>query len=58
MKKNYVYAHTQTRENYTRYKKITAKQWKIYYYLLSVSKFDSRKVEDHRYVYKNSLNIT
>ena len=24
-----------------RYQKITAKQWKIYYYLLSVSKFDS-----------------
>ena len=40
------------------YKTITPKQWKVYYYLLSISKFDSQNVEKHRYVYKNALNIT
>lgn len=58
MQKNYVYAHTQTKESYKKDKNITAKQWKVYYYLLSVSKFDSNRVEQHRYVYKNSINIS
>ena len=56
--KNSVYAQTQTKENYQTDRKITAKQWKIYYYLLSVSKFDADKVEDHRYVYRKDFNIT
>lgn len=58
MQKDCVYAHTQTKETYKRDKGITAKQWKVYYYLLSVSKFNSNKVEQHRYVYKNSINIS
>jgi len=40
------------------YKKITAKHWKVYYYMLSVSKFNSNKVEDHRYIYKKDFNIS
>ena len=58
MKKNSVYAHTQTKESYSNDKGITAKHWKVYYYLLSVSKFDSQRVEDHRYVYKKDFNIS
>lgn len=58
MAKNSVYAETQTKEtckqNTTR---VTATQWKVYYYMLSVSKFDSQNVETHRYIYKNSFNI-
>ena len=56
--RNSVYAQTQSKENYKADKKITAKQWKIYYYLLSVSKFNVEKVEDHRYVYKKDFNIS
>ena len=56
--RNSVYAQTQTKENYQADTKITAKQWKIYYYLLSVSKFNAEKVEDHRYVYKRDFNIS
>lgn len=40
------------------YKKITEKQWTVYYYLLSVSIFNSRDSEDHRFVYKSSINIS
>lgn len=56
-KKDEILAETQTRDNYLKDKKITAKQWKIYFYLLSISKYNSEKKENHRYVYKNSINI-
>ena len=39
------------------YKKITEKQWTVYYYLLSVSVYNNKDREDHRYVYKSSINI-
>lgn len=39
-------------------KKITSKHWKIYYQLMSLSKYNSKQVEDHRYVYKNAINIS
>ena len=55
--KNYIYAQAQTKENYMRYKKITAKQWQTYYYLLSISFYDSQSVEEHRFIYKKDLNI-
>lgn len=59
MDKNYkVYAQTQTQENYRQDKKITNCQWKIYYYLLSISNYNSQKVEDHRYIYRNKINIS
>ena len=58
MSKNSVYAQTQSKDNYKADRKITAKHWKIYYYLLSVSKFNAEKVEDHRYVYRKDFNIT
>ena len=58
MGKDTIYVQTQTKENYKRDKKLTAKQWKIYYYLLSVSKYNSQKREDHRYVYKKDFNIS
>ena len=56
--KNYVYAHTQTKEDYQEDKKITSKQWQVYYYLLSLSYYDSKSVENHRYVYKKEFNVS
>lgn len=56
--KNGIYTQTPTEGNKAAYKKITNKQWKVYYYLLSVSKFNSMKVEDHRYIYKSEINKT
>lgn len=58
MGKDSIYVQTQDRLEPKRDKKITSKQWKIYYYLLSVSKFNTEKVEDHRYVYKKDFNIS
>ena len=56
--KNYIYAHTQTRQDYQKDKKITSKQWQVYYYLLSISYYDSQNTEDHRYVYKKEFNVS
>lgn len=53
-----VYAHTQTRENYKMYKNITSKHWKIYYYLIGISNFNSLQPEDHRYIYRKNINIS
>lgn len=58
MPKNSIYVQTQTKETANRDKNITSKQWKIYYYLLSESKFNSTIIEDHRYVYKKDFNIS
>ena len=58
MPKNLIYAQTQSKDNYISDSKITAKQWKIYYYMLSISKFNAEKVEDHRYIYKKDFNIS
>ena len=55
--KNYVYAHTQTRQDYQKDKKITSKQWQVYYYLLSQSFYDSQAIENHRYIYKKDFNV-
>ena len=57
MSKDSIYVQTQDRIEPKRDKVITSKQWKIYYYLLSISKFNAEKVENHRYVYKKDLNI-
>lgn len=40
------------------YNKITDKQWSVYYYLLSISNWNEERKEDHRYVYKDKLNIS
>lgn len=58
MPKDSIYVQTQDKEMPKRDKGITSKHWKIYYYLLSVSKFNSQRVEDHRYVYKKDFNIS
>lgn len=58
MPKNSIYVQTQTKENYKEDKQITSKQWKIYYYMLSVSKFNSQAVENHRYIYKKDFNVS
>lgn len=55
---NKIYAQTQTSQNYIEDKKITNNQWKVYYLLLSISKFDAMNIEDHRYVYKKEINIS
>ena len=57
MPKDSIYVQTQDKEVIQTDKGITSKHWKIYYYLLSVSKFNSQRVEDHRYVYKKDFNI-
>lgn len=56
--KNRVHAQTMTEDNKMYYKKVTSKQWQVYYYLLNISKYDAQRVEDHRYVYKKDLNIS
>ena len=38
--------------------KITSKHWKIYYQLISLSKYNAKDVEDHRFVYKKDINIS
>lgn len=58
MKRDYIYAHTQTKDSYKQDKGLTASQWKVYYYLLSISKYDSKSIEDHRFVYKSDFNIS
>lgn len=40
------------------FKGITTKQWQVYYYMLNMSNFDKDTVENHRYLYKNKLNIS
>lgn len=39
-------------------KKMPKKSWIVYYYLLSVSKWNSKDKEQHRYVYKKDINIS
>lgn len=39
-------------------KKIPKKSWIVYYYLLSVSKWNCKDKEQHRYVYKKDINIS
>lgn len=58
MNKNYVQAHAEDRNTYKNFEKITSKQWQVYYYLLSISYYNSQEVEDHRYVYKNNFNVS
>lgn len=58
MAKDLIYVETQTKETYKQSTtRITAIQWKVYYYMLSVSKFDSQKVASRRYIDKNYFNI-
>lgn len=45
------------RETKKERKKISNKQWFVYYYLLSISKWNSKDKEEHRYVYKKDINI-
>lgn len=58
MPRNSIHVQTETKESYEKDRKITAKQWKIYYYLLSQSKFNSEQIENHRYIYKKDFNIS
>lgn len=58
MAKSYVYAQTQTKENYKSDTSITSKQWQIYYYLLSISNYNSKSIENHRYVYKKNFSVS
>ena len=41
MNKNYVQAHAEDRNSYKNFEKITSKQWQVYYYLLSISYYNS-----------------
>lgn len=41
-----------------KYTSLTDNQWAVYYYLLSLSDYNSIKREDHRYVYRDTFNIT
>lgn len=57
MKSIRVQTQSKTDKIHENHKAITAKHWKIYYQLMSVSKYNAQAREDHRYVYKNTLNI-
>lgn len=51
----------QTQSKYdrpTKKEKITTKHWLIYYQLMSISKYNAQRVEDHRFVYKKDINIS
>ena len=37
---------------------LTVKQYLVYSYLLSLSKWDAQKREDHYYIYKNQYTVT
>ena len=39
-------------------KGIPKKHWVVYYYLLSISKWNYKDKEQHRYVYKKDVNIS
>ena len=58
MNKKYIYAHAETKESGKENKDLTAKHWKVYYYLLSLSKYNPSAIENHRYIYKSAINIT
>lgn len=45
-------------ESKINYDKITDKQWSVYFYLLSISLWNSQMKEDHRFVDKKKVNIT
>ena len=40
------------------YTKINDNQWNVYFYMLSISEYNSLRRENHRYVYKNELSAT
>lgn len=58
MTKSHVYAQVSTTQNKKSYSAITSKQWQVYYYMLSISLYNSTKREDHRYLYKDKFNIS
>lgn len=39
-------------------KKLTSKQWVVYYYLMSICDWNGRDKESHYFLYKNKLNIS
>lgn len=39
-------------------KKLTVKQWLVYYYLMSICKWNGQDQERHYFIYKNQLNIS
>ena len=50
------HAEEKVRDNV--FRSLTSKQWQIYYYLMSISKYNSKGVEDHRFIYKNTLSYS
>jgi len=38
--------------------KLTAKQWLVYYYLMSICKWNGKDNERHYFIYKNSFTIS
>lgn len=47
-----------TQEQARPYTKLNENQWNVYFYLLSISDYNSLKREDHRYVYKSEISPT
>lgn len=39
-------------------KKLSVKQWLVYYYLMSICKWNGVDNERHYYIYKNTLNVS
>ena len=38
-------------------KKLTPKQWQVYYYLMAICKWNGMDRENHYYIYKDNLNV-
>lgn len=55
---NKILVQTQSLDNYEDDKRITSKQWKIYYYMISVSQFNAQSIQKYYYIYKKHFNIT
>lgn len=55
---NRVRAMTGDQKHKTIFKRLTLKQWSVYYYLLSICHWNGKDREDHYFVYKNQINVS
>lgn len=58
MEQNQIKTHAENKDRKNEYRQLTSKHWQVYYYLMTISKYNSRTVEDHRFIYKNEVSIS
>ena len=58
MKQPCVKTHAEPKVRKSEYKGLTSKHWQVYYYLVSISKYNSEAVENHRFLYESELNYS